>query len=57
MMRPVRRRSGPMLTPLGRTCLGLALIAGLILTTLASALDTSPDGEGDPIPPYNHRSR
>jgi len=56
-MRPFHRRSGPMLTPLARICLGLALIACLILTTLASTLDTSPDGEGAPIPPYNHRSR
>lgn len=56
-MRPFHRRSGPMLTPLARICLGLALIAGLALSAALSSLDTNPGGEGDHLPPTNERSR
>lgn len=56
-MRPFRRRSGPMLTPFGRLCLGLALIVGLALSALLSSLDVNPDGEGDILSPSTERSR
>jgi hypothetical protein len=56
-MRPFRRRGGPMLTPIARVCLGLALIASLALSVLLSSLDVNPDGEGAVLPPSTERSR
>ena len=52
-MRPFRRRSGPMLTPVARVWLAVALVAGLALSAALSSVDTSPDGEGDILPPLS----